>query len=118
MIDTTVVCETVVSVTEGKVVSVTTDVAVAVATAVMDSWRLTKAGELAAGVARRIAETAKRRVEARIANVQMDRRECALEDEVWAGVLSKSEAVNECAGKRASGPLNGEPCLQRGVLKL
>ena len=118
VIDTTVVCETVVSVTEGEVVSVTTDVAVAVATAVMDSWRLTKAGELAAGVARRIAETAKRRVEARIANVQMDRRECALEDEVWAGVLSKSEAVNECAGKRASGPLNGEPCLQRGVLKL
>ena len=82
MIDTTVVCETVVSVTEVEVVSVTTDVAVAVANAVMDSWRLTKAGELAAGVARRIAETAKRRVEARIANVQMDRRECALKDEV------------------------------------
>ncbi|KAL1752819.1 hypothetical protein FB107DRAFT_219108 [Schizophyllum commune] len=83
VIDTTVVCETVVSVTEGEVVSVTTDVAVAVATAVMDSWRLTKAGELAAGDARRIAETAKKRVEARIASI---RRECALEDEVWAAV--------------------------------
>ncbi|KAI4517143.1 hypothetical protein K525DRAFT_243668 [Schizophyllum commune Loenen D] len=118
VIDTTVVCETVVSVTEGEVVSVTTDVAVAVATAVMDSWRLTKAGELATGVASRTAETAKKRVEARIANVQTDRRECALKDEVWAGVLSKSEAVNECAGKRASGPLSGEPCLKRGVLKL
>ncbi|KAL1716582.1 hypothetical protein EV715DRAFT_274915 [Schizophyllum commune] len=98
VIDTTVVCEIVVSVTEGEVVSVTTDVAVAVATAVMDSWR----------VARRIAETAKKRVEARIANVRMDRSECALEDEVGAGVLSKSEAVNECAGKRASVPLSGE----------
>ncbi|KAL1727513.1 hypothetical protein EV714DRAFT_217108 [Schizophyllum commune] len=118
VIDTTVVCETVVSVTEGEVVSVTTDVAVAVATAVMDSWRLTKAGELAAGVASRTAETAKKRVEARIADVRTDRRECALEDEVSAGVLSKSEAVNECAGKRASGPLSGEPCLERGVLKL
>ncbi|KAI5828541.1 hypothetical protein K523DRAFT_307001 [Schizophyllum commune Tattone D] len=115
VIDTTVVCETVVSVTEGEVVSVTTEVAVAVATAVMDSWRLTKAGELAAGVASRTAETAKKRVKARIASV---RRECALKDEAWAGVLSKSEAVNECAGKRASGPLSGEPCLKRGVLKL
>ncbi|KAL1704672.1 hypothetical protein EV121DRAFT_205214 [Schizophyllum commune] len=118
VIDTTVACETVVSVTEGEVVSVTTDVAVAVATAVMDSWRLTKAGELAAGAARKTAETAKKRVEARIADVKMNRRECALEDEVWAGVLSKFEAGNECVGKRASGPLSGKPCLKRGALKL